>query len=116
MRQRAMLPDGDFSFGTGLPFLVDTPYCVAQAIMTRLRLVAGEWFLDSSEGLDYDGAILGYGRDAERDIAIRTRILETAGVVQIDSYTSFVDPATRAFVMAATVATLYGTLNIADQI
>lgn len=109
MRQRAMLEDGDWAFGTGLPFLVDTPACVAQAIMTRIRLAAGEWFLDLDEGTPYEGQILGAGTQNTRDLAIRVRILDTPGVRQIDDYLSFIDPVDRSFNVLATVDTLYGS-------
>lgn len=112
MRQRALLSDGDYSFGTGLPFLVDSPLCVAQAVMTRLRLETGEWFLDTDEGTPYDGQILGHNTVATRDLALRTRILDTPGVVQISDYVSFVDASVRAFNMVAIIDTLYGPAEV----
>lgn len=107
MRQRSLLPNGDYSFGTGLPFLVDTPDCVAQAIMSRMRLETGEWFLDLAEGTDFEGRILGYGTLTTRDLEIRTRILDTPGVVSILQYASFLD-ADRRWTVLAVVDTLYG--------
>ena len=111
MRQRALLPDGDYNFGLGLPFLANSPGCVAQAIMTRLRLAEGEWFLDAREGTAYASQILGHGTQATRDLALRVRILETPGVRQIAEYLSFVDN-DRAFVVAATVDTDFGQATI----
>ena len=112
MRQRAMRSaDGDFSFGSGLPFLVNSGACVAQAILTRLKLAAGEWFLDQSEGTPYSGQILGHNTAATRDLALRIRILETPGVLQIAEYMSFVD-SSRAMVVIASVDTIYGPAQI----
>lgn len=111
MRQRAFRADGDYAFGANTPFLADTPACVAQAVMTRLRLATGEWFLDLNEGTPYDGQILGHNTGATRDLAIRIRILETPGVEQISDYLSFVD-ATRAFVVFANIDTIYGPAGI----
>ena len=111
MRQRALSAIGDYTFGQATPFLADTPLCVAQAIMTRLRLRTGEWFLDLSEGTDYDGQILGHNTVATRDLAVRTRILDTPGVNQISEYISFVDKS-RAMSVIATVDTQYGTVTI----
>lgn len=116
MRQRAFRPDGDYDFGSGRPLLVDSPQCVAQAVMTRLNLQTGEWFLDSNEGTPYDGQILGHNTAATRDLALRIRILETPGVVQIDEYLSFVDPTDRTMVMACSVDTLYGTADVATTL
>lgn len=115
MRQRQLMEDGDWAFGTGLPFLVDTPRCVAQAIMTRIRLAAGEWFLDLNEGLAED-QILGAGTQNTRDLAVRVRILDTPGVEQISDYLSFVDPADRSFNVLATVDTIYGSTAVAASL
>ncbi len=111
MRQRAFLPDGDYSFGTGLPFLADTPVCVAQAVMTRLRLLTGEWFLDLTEGLPLDGQIIGHNTEATRDLAVRQRILDTPGVLQINEYASALTP-DRVFTIFAVIDTQFGTAEI----
>lgn len=111
MRQRAFTANGDYSFGTALPFLANTPLCVAQAIMTRLRLRTGEWFLNLADGTNYDGQILGFGTSQTRDLAIRTRILGTVGVLQINQYISILNK-DRAFSVIATVDTIYGSVTI----
>ena len=111
MKQRALDANGDFSFGTALPFLEDTPYCVAQAVMTRLRLRSGEWFLDLQEGTHYDDQILGFGTQDSRDLAIRSRILDTPGVQQIAEYISILDKG-REFSVIATVDTIYGSIQL----
>lgn len=115
MKQRQLLPDGDYAFGTGLPFLADTPVCVAQAILTRLRLRTGEWFLDTSDGTPYDGQILGHNTGATRDLAIRGRILDTPGVTQIAKYLSYVTDQ-RAMTVSAVVDTAYGQASLTATI
>src|SRR5665647_1045812 len=108
MRQRALDANGDFQFGTNEPFLIDTPICVAQAVLTRLKLETGEWFLDSTDGTPYDGQIIGHGTQNTRDIAIRARILDTPGVSLIEQYVSFVDDKRRMSVVCS-LKTIYGT-------
>jgi hypothetical protein len=115
MRQRAFLADGDYSFGTALPFLVNTPLCVAQAIMTRLRLATGEWFLDVTDGTDYQGQILGFNTQASRDLAIRTRILNTPGVKEISNYISLINKS-RQMSVIATVNTQFGSVDISTTV
>lgn len=111
MKQRALSATGDWTFGTGVPLLQDTPLCVAQAVMTRLNLHTGEWFIDLDEGTPYDTAILGFDTEDTRDLAIRTRILDTPGVELISNYISFLRK-DRSFSVIATVDTLYGSVDI----
>ena len=111
MKQRSLLPDGDYAFGTGLPFLADSPLCVAQAIMTRLRLRTTEWFLDLADGTPYDTDILGHNTGDTRDLAIRQRILDTPGVKQISHYLSYVTDQ-RAMTVVAVVDTLFGKATV----
>lgn len=107
MQQRQLSPTGDYTFGTNQPFLNNTPQCVAQAVLTRLKLMTGEWFLDTSEGTPYEGQILGHNTGPTRDIAIRIRILGTQGVVRIVQYASALD-SKRRFTVAAVIETQYG--------
>ena len=111
MKQRPLSATGDYTWGTGVPPLADTPECVAQAIMTRLRLRTGEWFMDLSDGTPYDGSILGHNTGATRDLAIQARILDTPGVTSIDQYTSYVRT-DRSMTVAAIVSTQYGSASV----
>lgn len=113
MRYRTLDENGDYSFGQGSAnFLVDSPAAVAQLVLTRLQLSTGEWFLDTTEGTPYATEILGTGTASTRDLAVQERILETQGVTGIADYASVVDPATRAFTVAATIDTIYGQTTI----
>lgn len=112
MRYRALTPSGDYTFGSGsTAFLVNSPACVAQAILTTLRLMQGEWFLDQTAGVPYNTKILGKNTSATRDSAIRAAILGVEGVTSIDSYQSQLLPG-RMFVVNARVSTLYGIVTI----
>lgn len=106
MRYRT-LKNGDMTFGSGgANFLVNNPDAVAQAVLTRLKLVEGEWFLDTTEGTPYKTQILGYGTKGHYDPAIRDRILGTEGVRSILSYSSSV--INRRLTVNATIDTIYG--------
>lgn len=109
MRYRKLSPSGDFLFGQGANFLVNTPETVAQAVSTRLKLYAGQWFLDFREGLDLDN-ILGYGTQATRDQELQQRILGTQGVLGLTAYASSMNG--RAFTVTATIDTIYGSAAI----
>lgn len=111
MRYRALSPSGDFVFGPGSRFLIDSPATVGQAVRTRLLLALGEWFLDMTEGTPYKTSILGTGTKAIYDQAIQERILGTQGVTSIESYASFLDE-DRHLSVAATINTIYGQTTV----
>lgn len=113
MRYRKLDADGDYVFGgSANDFLVNSPEAVAQAVLTRLRLLEGEWFLDTTAGMPWASAVLGKNTQSTADAAIRACILGTAGVTEITAYSSSIDSSTRKLSVAATITTLYGTTTI----
>jgi hypothetical protein len=105
MRYRALDANGDYQIG--VPFLVDAP-AVAQAILTRLKLWQGEWFLDVTEGTPYLQSIL--AKSQNPDAYLKQRILSTPNVQSILSYRSNITA--RAFSVSATVQTIYGPVSV----
>ncbi|MBO2926643.1 hypothetical protein [Metapseudomonas otitidis] len=113
MRYRKLDADGDYTFGRSQQdFLVNTPETVGQAVMTRLRLWLGEWFINTADGLPWKSQVLGEHTRATYDAAIKNRILQTQGVRQIDSYESSFDGETRRLSVRATITTQYGQTSI----
>jgi hypothetical protein len=116
MRYRALDANGDSTFGSGrTAFLVNSPAAVAQLVQTRLLLMTGEWFLDTTEGTPYSTEILGRGTTTTYDPAIQDRILGTEGVISIDTYSSDLNRATRRLTVNATISTIFGgpaTINV----
>lgn len=110
MKYRKLDADGDYVLGTGDDFHEDTPDAVAQAILTRLRLFRGDWFLDPFAGVPWKPAILGKSSAEEYDAVIRETIIGTQGVDSIESYSS--DLEGRTLNIAATVETIYGRAEI----
>ncbi len=111
MLYRALDSQDDFSFGHGLrDFLENSPEAVGQAVKTRLRLLTAEWFLDITEGTPYATKVLGPHTQATYDLAIRERILDTPGVVQINNYQSRVED--RTLIITAEITTIYGQTTI----
>jgi len=114
MRYRKLSPTGDYVMGGGTAqFLVNSPEAVAQAVETRLKLFAGEWFLDTAEGLPLT-SILGNNTQALYDQAIQERIIKTDGVLAITEYTSSLN--NRALTVSATISTIYGTTTVKSTI
>lgn len=107
MRYRKLDENGDMQFGAGSAnFYVDSPDAVGQAVLTRLRLLTGEWFLDLDEGTPWGQNILGMNTAALRDRAIRGRILATQGVTGIASYSSVLQ--NRNFTVSVVINTQFG--------
>jgi len=111
IRYRRLDASGDAIFGhSSADFLVDSPEAVAQAVLTRLRMLRGEWFLDSTEGTPWATEILGEHTGSTYDFAIRERISGTSGVTEIVSYTSSLSG--RALAVSATLNTAYGQATV----
>lgn len=114
MRYRKLDADGDYQLGHGqADYHVDTPECVAQAVKTRLALLAGEWFLDLTEGTPYATHVWGKHTKDTYDPLLRKRILQTEGVSELVSYDSTFDPQTRTLTVTAEINTVYGTTTVA---
>jgi hypothetical protein len=115
MRYRKLDADGDRVWGRGqADFWRDVPDAPAQAVLTRLHMELGEWFLDITDGTPYQTRVLGKYTGSTRDPVLRARILGSTGVTGIASYSSNLDRDTRAFTVAVTIDTQYGQAVIAE--
>lgn len=114
MIYRALDSDGDYALGSRGAFLRDQPEAVVQAVVTRLRLLAGEWFLDLAEGTPYTPAVLGKHTADSYDLAIRARILGTEGVTRITAYESGFDGESRRLTVTARIDTIYGPTELQE--
>lgn len=116
MRYRKLDSNGDYTIGSGADFFIDDAEGIAQAILTRLRLYLGEWFLDTTAGTPWKTDILGkYTKDAY-DAAIKNVVLGTTGVNGILEYSSSFDGNQRELTIEATVDTIYGQVKVAGPI
>lgn len=112
-RVRTLSPTGDYTFGqSAANFLANSPDMVAQNIKTRLGLWLGEWFVDTREGTPWKQQVLGKGTVAVYDLAIRTRVLQTEGVVAVTQYQSNYNPDDRSLSVSMTVDTIYGETTV----
>lgn len=115
MRYRRLDANGDMVMGHGhADYLKDCPECVGQAVATRLRLLAGEWFIDLTEGTPYTPAVLGKHTKDSYDFVIRDRVLRTQGVLNIAEYESLFDGETRKLTVNITIDTVYGPAAIQE--
>jgi hypothetical protein len=115
MRYRKWQDGTDIQYGHGqADYWQDDPRGVAQAVVSRLRLLSGEWFLDLGEGTPYVGGVFGKHTGQSFDPVIRARILDTEGVTGIASYQSIFDGETRRLTINATIDTQYGQAAIQE--
>ena len=105
MMYRALDGNGDYQIGV---FLLNSPAAVGQAVITRLLLWTGEWFLDVTDGTPWLQDII--GNNTNYDFEIQSRILDTPGVTDIVSYSSSV--VNRRLSVTATINTLYGQTSV----
>jgi hypothetical protein len=111
MRYRRLSQSGDNTFGQGTAnFFVDDPQAVAQSVQTRLALWQGSWFLDQTVGTPIAQDVVGY--QTMYDAALKQVILGTEGVTSIASYSSEVDPETRALTMNCSIYTQYSAVPV----
>jgi hypothetical protein len=118
MRVRKLDANGDYSFGNGeADFWINAPEGVAQKVKTRLLLWTGEWFLDKTVGTPWLQKILGYNTAANRDVAIRTVILQTEGVTALSNYSSSVGGGgPRRLVVSGLITTVFSKTPIPVEV
>lgn len=110
MRYRPLSGSGDYTIGQ--PWYVDVPQAVGQAVLTRLRLWLGEWFVDITDGTAYPTGVLGERYGKNPDAVIKRRILGTFGVQSLISYSSQFDGQKRVLTVNAMVQTIFSVTPI----
>lgn len=120
MKYRILDQNGDMTFGKGQQCLTYGTFAVEQAIKTRMKLLKGEWFEDTEEGLPLFQQILGVGGKETNttivDSLIKSRILGTTDVTAIESFSSSYDSVERQYSYTCTVNTKYGTVTVPNTL
>ena len=114
IKYRTLDENGDSTFGNE-KFLTGQE-AVAQAILTRLRNLYGEWWENVEDGLPLFEQILGvYGGEAAReavDLLFSQRIQGTRHVRGLASYEGQFDPQTRRYSAQCVVDTDFGEIEV----
>lgn len=117
MKYRKLSETGDYTFGQN-KFLKDRE-AVGQAIITRMKLLYGEWWENTDDGLPLFEQILGtFDSQQNRnaiDLIISERISSTQGVKNIVRFES--EFQNRLYSAQCTINTIYGeiTLSFSDN-
>lgn len=117
MKYRKLDAAGDYVLGSGSDFLIDTPEAVGQAVLTRLKLWRGEWFINIEDGTEWETEVLGKRfQNTNPDASIQGRILGTQGVLEISDYSSTFDGNARQLKVIATITTIYGVTTVQETL
>lgn len=118
MIYRRLDSNGDYIIGGGVNEFLSGVEAVAQAIITRIKLLKEEWWENLDEGTPLWQSILGQvaGDKAKKtiDTILLKRIQNTKGVNSLESYDSTFDPQTRNYSFSAVVNTDYGTTTVSE--
>ncbi|EMB4322239.1 hypothetical protein RJ492_001211 [Pluralibacter gergoviae] len=74
-----------------------------QAIICRLRLFLGEYFLDATAGTPWFQSILGKNSREVAEINVKQRIISTPGVLGISEFNLVIDARERRMTVTASV-------------
>ncbi|WP_434706656.1 hypothetical protein J3Q07_16360 [Pseudomonas sp. D4-18] len=109
MTVRKLDADGDLAMGDEEFLTGYTAEEVAQNVLTRLKFFLGEWFLDTTDGTDWFGSVLGKGSVlASRESVIRRRILLAPGCAGMTAFSLTTDIATRELTVNASIVSASG--------
>lgn len=113
MHYRRLTATGDYVFGQGsLDYLSDAD-AAAQAVQTKLKLLLGEWWEDTQDGLPLFQQILLQRATTEGiqtvDLLVKQRILDVAEVTNVQIIGSGVKD--RQYQAEVVIETIYGDVK-----
>ena len=105
---------GDITLVGNSPVLVeDTLSVVRQRIQIRLNTFLGEWFYNSEVGVPYYEQILTQKYDKSIvDSVLRSEVLETEDVIEVTSFETTFDKATRKLNFYIEATTTQGSVTV----
>lgn len=104
---RNTTPSGDFTFGKGLSDYLRNQNAILQNVKTRLLQWKGDCFYATAEGVDYNN-LLDIGTKNLLDSDIKRVILQSEGILKINTFESTLDRNDRDYSGQATVTTIFG--------
>lgn len=113
MKIRGLDANGDWMFGQGVGSYAQNQAAIALDVAMRLRLWYGSCFFAPTSGVDYKN-LLGPGQQQNIQTAITSCILQTPGVVKINSIRFKFNALTRALSVSADVQTVFTASFIAN--
>lgn len=111
---RRLSGSGDMTFGQGLANFAKASEACAQNVTTRLKLILGEWFLDTSAGVPYVETIFKEHVPQQLvEAQFKQTILETTDVQTLNSFSMTLNHKDRNASISVGITTVYNdVLNI----
>ena len=109
-----LVPDGSDILieNNTLKYVVDQEE-IRQALIERLKLFKGEWFLNTSIGVPYFQEIIGKNRNINSIATIfKNVILQTVGVIKLIEFELSLNDKTRELSLSFGVNTISGFIRI----
>ena len=106
MRFRGIDSDGDWQLGQGVGSYAKEEDALALDIAARIRSRKGNCFFAPDDGVDYTN-LLEKGREQDFINGMSNAVMQTEGVVKINSLTTDLDKDTRAISMTYDIQTIY---------
>lgn len=106
MNIRSVDGNNDWNFGKGLSDYASEELAIEENIKTRLLSWFGDCFFAPDEGIDWRSR-LDVGQQDALLTEVKTMILQTEGVVGINSVTGVFDSTQRTYAIAYSVQTIY---------
>ncbi len=97
---------GDWMIGQGIGSYAKDQSAIALDIAARIRLRTGECFFATTAGIDYTN-LMEKGRQSDFLTAMSNCIMQTNGVVKINTITVSQNPRTRALSLAYDIQTIF---------
>lgn len=117
MGDLALGTDGDLLFEGGDLVINEGIDAVSQFVSQRLKMVAGEWFLDTSAGVPYFDGVLDKNPSPQfLDSVFKKAILDTPGIDELMEFSLTLDTVTRSMVMAFKARCKDGEIDFRETI
>jgi hypothetical protein len=104
---RSLDSDGDWCFGKGKQCYRTGLSALMLNIKTRLKSWKGDCFFAVDEGVDWNN-LLDIGTKSLLDVDLKRVILQSEGVIRMNSFESEIDRDTRQYSATSEILTVYG--------
>lgn len=106
MKFRGLDADGDWQLGQGIGSYAQDAAALALDIAARIRSRKGGCFFAPTDGVDYTN-LMEKGQKANLITALSNTVMQTPGVVKINSVDANFDPRTRGLTMTYNIQTIF---------